>query len=159
MAIDGVNSYLIFFGVPQLYPSYNLLRLITGALCGMSGAVLLFPLLNLALWREAPARPVLGGFRDLGALLLAMAALVAVVYLRPGFLLHPLTLLSGLAVVFFFALFNGLVALVALRRETSVRRWSELALPFAIGLGMGLTEIIAIGRARAVLASLWGLPF
>lgn len=159
MAVDGVNSYLVFFGVPQLYPSHNLLRLVTGALFGVSGAVLLFAFLNMVLWKEAPAKPALRGLRDLGSLLAVPALLVVVVYLSPDFLLRPLTFLSGSAVVFFFALFNGLVALVALRIENAVSRWSELALPFAIGLGMGLAEILAMGRIRAAVTLVLALPF
>jgi len=86
IAVDGVNSYLAFFSVPQLYPSSNLMRLTTGTLFGMSGSVLLFAVLNVVLWEDAPAKPALRGLRNLAALLAAPALLVAVVYLSPDFL-------------------------------------------------------------------------
>ena len=54
-ALDGLNSFLALMGLPHLYAPSNLLRLITGALEGITIAAILLPAINITLWR-APIR-------------------------------------------------------------------------------------------------------
>jgi uncharacterized membrane protein len=51
---DGLNSYLTFFpGAPHLYEPQNWLRLTTGMLNGIALAIVVFPVFNFTLWRDA----------------------------------------------------------------------------------------------------------
>jgi hypothetical protein len=54
MGVDGLNSYLSFFpNAPYLYEPSNLLRLTTGTLNGLALSIIVLPVFNFTLWREA----------------------------------------------------------------------------------------------------------
>ncbi len=158
-AADGTNSFLALLQFPHLYPPSNPLRLITGALAGVSIAAILLPALNMTLWRDPlPARSIANA-HDLLELLLGAAIVVALVAVGWDWLLYPLGLLSGVAVPMLLAALNAMFFLAVRRREGVATHWRHVALPLLVGLALALSQIALIGLARDALTRAYGLPF
>jgi uncharacterized membrane protein len=158
-AIDGFNSFLTLIpGLPYLYEPSNLLRLVTGTLEGLALAAVLLPLANLTLWADPDPRRSIGSWRDLGWLLVAAAAVIALVSSEWAPLLYPLAILSELAILGLVGLVNTMFVLMLMRREGKVMRAREALLPLLLGLALAAVELTAIGLARAALTERLGLP-
>jgi len=159
MVVDGLNSYLSLLSLPHLYEPHNNLRLITGALYGLSLSILLFPVFNFTLWKETKPDEIVKGFKELSILLLGTLFIALIVQGEIDALLYPLALASALGVLLIFTLVNTLLVLVVSGREGQAITWRDALLPLALGLGATLLEIGAVGFARAQLTNLLGLPF
>lgn len=160
MMVDGLNSYLSFFpGLPHLYEPHNTLRLITGALYGLSLAILVFPVFNSTLWKEPKDKEALSGFKELTIILVGVLFIVLIVQAEIDALLYLLALASALGVLLIFTLVNTLLVLVVSGREGQAITWGDALLPIALGLGATLLEIGAVGFVRFHLTRLFGLPF
>lgn len=162
MAVDGLNSYLSLFpNVPfLLYQPRNALRLLTGTLHGLALSVIVFPILNFTLWKEAEDKPALAGLRDLG-LIVALVALpvVLVVQAQVGLLLHPVAIVSVVGVLTMLTVVNSLIIIIALRREAEAVAWWDAALPLVLGFAATLVEIAVIVLVRWQFSIAVGLPF
>ncbi len=158
-AADGLNSYLALAGGPHLYEPANEIRLITGALNGLTMSALTYPVVNVSLWRHPIDSPNIRGLRDLGLLLLLEAALVGLVLSRQALLLYPLALLSATAVLTLLSSVNSVIAVIVLRRENSAETWRQALLPISIGLLLALIQIGLIDLMRyALTGTLEGIP-
>ena len=161
-AFDGVNSYLLLARQEVfLYPPQNWLRLVTGALMGVTMSSFVVPLFNAAVWRPdlSDAQPSVGSWRDVLRLLVVAAVVVAVVLWQPAFLYGPIAAISGLGVIMLLVVVNALLVVLLMRKESKIERWRELALPLAAGVCFTVTEILVIDVARAALTQALGLPF
>ena len=159
-ALDGLNSYLTLLpGLPHLYEPHNLLRLATGTLEGLAIAALLLPVINMALWRAPLQAAPVTSWRDLAWLLAGGALIVAVVDSEWAPLLLPLALLSGLMILGLLGILNTVVVLMLSRREAQATAWRALVLPGLTGLALAMSELAAIGIARAYVTVRFGLPF
>ncbi len=153
---DGVNSLAsTVLQKPFLYEPQNLLRLITGALMGISLGSLLFMLLNGNLYREMNPRPNYENFADFGILLGLTAALVLVVNSQAAFLLYPLSALMLIAILvlnasIWTALASGFMRAASNRRELLPR--------FVIGLVAALLLLDALAIGRVLLGIALGAP-
>jgi uncharacterized membrane protein len=159
-AVDGVNSYLSFFpGAPHLYEPQNWLRFTTGILHGMAISFVVLPVFNFTFWKESSLTPVVTGLRELAAL--TGLCLVIVVLANAGLdpLLYPLALVSSAGLLAMFALLNGAILLIVLRRENRGTGSRSLALVLGAGMLMGLLEIAALDAGRLWLTAVAGLPF
>ena len=117
-AVDGFNSFLTLIpGLPRLYEPSNLLRLITGTLEGLAIAAVVLPVANLTIWASPDPRRSVGSWRDLGWMLVAAAAVIALVNSAWPPLLYPLAILSELAILGLVGLVNAMLALIIMRRE------------------------------------------
>lgn len=158
-AVDGFNSFLTLIpGLPYLYEPRNLLRLTTGALEGLAIAAILLPLANLTVWTKPGPERSVGSCRDLGWMLLAAAAVVALVSSAWPPLLYPLAILSGLATWGLVAIVNTMFVLILLQREGKATRAREALLPLLLGVALAAVELTAIALARAALTERLGLP-
>jgi uncharacterized membrane protein len=158
-AIDGFNSFLTLIpGLPYLYEPRNMLRLVTGALEGLVIAAVVLPLVNLTLWANPEPQRSVGSWRDLGWLLVAAAAVIALVSSEWAPLLYPLALLSELAILGLVGLVNAMFVLMLMRRDGKATHVREALLPLLLGLALAAIELTAIGVARAALTERWGLP-
>ncbi len=99
MGIDGFNALLHDTMLPHLYSPNNDLRLATGLLGGMALAVLTLPVLNVSLWREGKAEPLLTGWRQMTPAVTLQAALFGTVASGAPFTLYPLATLCIVGVV------------------------------------------------------------
>ena len=158
-AADGLNSYLALVGGPHGYEPTNELRLVTGALNGLTMSALVYVVVNVSLWKCPMEVPNIRGWRDLGLLLLLEAGLVGVVLSRQGFLLYPIALLSAAAVLTLLTSVNTVIAVILLGRENSVENWREALFPIAVGFLLCLVQIAVIDLLRYRLTgTLQGIP-
>ena len=69
--IDGLNSFLTLIpNAPHLYEPHNLWRLITGILQGLALSIIVYPVFNFLLWKEADSERVIHNWRELVRLLI-----------------------------------------------------------------------------------------
>ncbi len=157
---DGVNSYMaIFPNGFQLYESSNWLRLVTGALNGLTMSAFIYPIFNITLWRHMTQKPAIRGLRDLIVLLLLEAGMVGLVLARWDFLLYPLALLSALGVLALLTSVNSVLVVMMVRRDNRVDGWREALIPLLAGFTLSMIQIGAIDLIRyAVTGTLEGFP-
>lgn len=155
-AVDGVNSYLHFFpSAPGLYQPSNLLRLFTGTGIGLGIGSVLVPVVRQTLYPAWDPAPILGSWRDLGALVLLGAAIDALLLSGNSLLLYPLALLSAATVVAILTLIYMIVWLMITRREN---RFSGLrqAWPLLVaGFGTAMLQIAVLDAIRFALTGTW----
>ena len=157
MGVDGLNSYSHFFpGLPHLYEPQNWLRLVTGMGNGLTLAALIVPVFNQTLWQNWEARPVLGRFRELVALVLAAAVVVALVLSDNVVVLYPLALLSALGLLALVVALNTTILLIALRRDSRAQGWAGAWLPLLAGFTLAIIEIGAVDAVRFAIFGTWG---
>jgi uncharacterized membrane protein len=153
LGFDGLNSTLRDLGLRHAYAPVNGLRLVTGALTGVSLAVFIVMLVSQVAFRRDARRagaPV-GSMRDLGALLIPVVVYVAIVLTAWGPLRIPLTLLlMASAVTAVAGLALGFVILLA-RREGRATTTRELAGPATVALIAALAIIGMLGGSRFLL--------
>lgn len=158
--LDGLNSYLSLFPrLPHLYEPHNALRLVTGMLNGLALSHLVYPVFSAAVWVEARPQRSIENWRELGLLVVSAGALVGLILAGWGPALYVATLASALGVLTLLGIANGLIGLVALRREQKASRWADLT---DVGLFAGaltLGEIAGLNLLRAWLTRTFGLPF
>ncbi len=144
--IDGLNSFLSLLpNAPHLYQPHNLLRLITGTLNGLALSIIVYPVFNFVLWREADAGRVIRNFRELGYLVIPAALLIWVVQTQASFLLYPVATLSILGVLAMLTLVNTMIVLIVTRREGKAVSWREASLSLLLGLLATLLELAVLG--------------
>jgi len=146
-AADGLNSYLALMGLPHAYEPSNTLRLLTGTLEGMALAFVIWPVAAFAFWRAPEPRRVIRA-QEL-AVLVAVALLVVAVLSQPWAVPRYLAgLLSGLGLVGMFALLNALLLTVALRREGTCEKPTDVLWLLATGLLPALVELVLLSLLR-----------
>lgn len=156
---DGANSYLALIGGPHLYEPNNPLRLTSGALNGLTMSALVYPLLNLTLWRSPVPMAAFRNLRDLGVPLFMEGLLVFLVLSRWDVLLYPLALLSAAGVLALLTGVNTVIAVIVLRRQNSVETFRQAVVPLSIGLALSLIQVGAIDLLRyALTGTLNGIP-
>jgi len=159
-AVDGFNSFLTFFpGVPHLYEPHNLLRLATGTVEGLAIAALALPAFNRSFWAEPLPMRSIGSWQDIAWMLAGGALVAGLVSSDLPFLLYPLAILSGIAVVLLLGVVNSVFVLLILRRDGRMTGWRQAALPLLLGLSLAMIELAVVGLARAALESWAGSPF
>jgi uncharacterized membrane protein len=158
-ASDGLNSYLAMVGGPHLYEPRNWLRLVTGSLNGLAMSALIYPIVNITLWREPREKPAIRHLRDLILLVLMEAGLVGLVLSRWTILLYPLALLSALGVLSLLTGVNSVLMAVLLDRENRAETWRDMIVPLLAGLTVSLVQIGLIDLLRYTLTgTLEGIP-
>lgn len=157
---DGFNSYVALLRqTPLIYPPQNWLRLVTGALMGISLSAFVVPLFNQAVWRLGDDSSPIRSWPEFARLMLAPVMLIAAVLWRPDFLYGPIALLSGLSVIVLLTIVNGLLFMLITKRAGRVERLTQLIGPMLLGLVLTLGEIAAIDTLRAALTRSMNLPF
>lgn len=159
-AFDGFNSYLTLFpGLPHLYEPKNILRVTTGAMQGVALIALVWPFFNVTLWAETRQQRSIASLREVAALLLIIAAIVALVHSEIAGLLYPLALLSVAGTLLMLTLVNTMLVTLALRRASLARSWRHIVPLLVGGLALATIEILVIDLVRAWLTAKLGLPF
>jgi len=150
MAFDGVNSTLTELGLPHLYDSTNLTRLLTGLLSGIAIAPLLVWLIGLmAIPREtARAGAVVGSARELALPLLANTLFAALVMSQQAVFYYPIALISVGGVVGVLALVALLVILGMSGLDGRVTRVRQVVAPGALALLIAFAMLAITATAR-----------
>ena len=157
--IDGLNSFLNFLpNAPHLYEPHNLLRLITGILQGLALSIIVYPIFNFVLWKEADNERVIRNWRELGYLLIPAALLVWIVQTQASFLLHPVAVLSILGVLAMLMIVNTMIVLVVTRRESKAENWRDAFLPLLLGFLATFLELGTLGLLHLALTQRVALP-
>lgn len=154
--IDGLNSYLsLFAAYKPVYQPNNTLRLLTGMGFGLSLMGVVLPVFNSIIWQTPePVAPL----RDLkeSAVLVGSAILVSVAVLaKLAAVLVAAGLISTAGVVLMFGIVGGTVFLTVTRRENSLMRWRDLAVPALAGLVFAISVIGTIDLARHLFTGTW----
>lgn len=152
MGVDGTNSLLVDLGVPNLYPPQNLLRTLTGLGMGISIAVLLQLIFNLALRRDVDdQQPVLANWRELGGILgLDLLVLVAI-YGNLDIMFWPLAFLAFFGITGVLFLVNLLLISLLLGYDGAVTQLRQLVRPATIALIPTLIMLAAFSYLRFML--------
>jgi uncharacterized membrane protein len=155
-AIDGVNSYLQFFpAAPHLYPSSNLLRLVTGLLLGIVLGTIVYSGFNQTAWADWRAEPVMRSPLDLGVVLLLGALVLAAVVSENPLILYPLALLSAASVILLLTVVYSMIGLIITGRENKATSWRELTAPLAFGLTLTFLQIGIFDLVRYWITGTW----
>jgi uncharacterized membrane protein len=147
---DGANSFLsVFPGVPQLYPSSNLMRLITGTLMGITIGSLVFVMFNSLVWRVPNPVAILATRREFLALLGFGMLLVFIIQSEWDPLLYPVVAVSLVAIL---TLHMGVMTALAvsLTRRMALT-WREVLPAFVLGALVAVTYLSAIALLHAAL--------
>ncbi|MBN1976544.1 MAG: DUF2085 domain-containing protein [Anaerolineae bacterium] len=164
-AADGLNSLLAterlsvaivaLFNVRNLYEPQHWLRLATGALNGLAMSVLVYPALNVTIWRNPLPERAIRDLRDLGVLVLlemSMVGLVlALVFVQWPWAIYPLALLGALGVLSLLTSVNTILVLIAVQRENAADKWHEAFIPVLAGFAVSIIQVIAISSMRYAL--------
>ena len=150
MAFDGINSTLADLGLPHLYTSTNMTRLLTGLLSGIAIAPLLVWLLGVvaAPRTEAASRAVVRSPLELAAPLAINAGFAALVVDGRVALYYPIALLSVLGVVGALGLVALLVVLAIGGLDGRVTRLRQIVAPGALALLMTFAFLASTAAAR-----------
>lgn len=147
--VDGMNSYAQFAsGRIWLYRPSNLLRLATGTLNGLALSLLVVPLFNTALWHRPDEQRVITDWTELAGLLSLAIGLVVGLQFATQALLYPLLFLQVLSVIAMLSVVNGIIVILALRRENQAECWREAILPLALGLLLSVCEVGSLALMR-----------
>ncbi len=151
-AVDGLNSYLDFLGLPHLYTPQNVLRLLTGMGEGVALMALFWPLFAQVTW------PVTGreqlGARDIVVVLGIGYASAFLIHVGDGRVRYAFGLLSALGVLIVMTLlFSTLLRLATHRVGTNSSRW-ERGLFLVGGLMVAVLVVMGVGVLRDLLPQL-----
>lgn len=153
---DGVNSFASELrGQPFLYEPQNLLRLLTGALMGVSLGSLLFVMLNSNLYREPLSKPLFENAADFLFLCALALGLVALINSQMEWLLYPLSALMLVAILGLNASIWTALAASFFRAATQPR---DLLPRFAAGGLIALLLLNALALGRYALGVWLGAP-
>ena len=153
MAFDGANSTLTDLGLPHLYASTNVTRLLTGLLSGIAIAPFLVWLLGVvAMQREDSAqRPIVRSPWELLLPLAVNAGFAALVMSERAAFYYPIALISVGGVVIVLAI-TALLAVLAI--SGTAGRMANLRQVAAPG---GLALLIAFAVLAATAAARWSV--
>ena len=158
-AIDGLNSYLDFLpGISGLYPPSAWLRLTTGMLHGLSLSLFIVPMFNFTFWQTPNRRQVVDNCRELGIILVQLAAVELLLQTRAGALLYPLLIVQCVSVLLVLTIVNSMIVVILLHRENHAQRWKDGLLPFGLGLLLSLAEVGGIAALRHLLSAGLAIP-
>ena len=150
--IDGFNSFLSLLPkAPHLYEPHNLLRLITGTLNGLALSIIVYPIFNFVLWKEADTKKVIRNWREMGYLLIPGALLVWIVQTQVSSLLYPVAALSILGTLVMLTMVNTMIVLIVTRRDSKAESWCDAVLPLLLGLLATFLELSALGLLHLAL--------
>ena len=150
MAFDGINSTMSDLGLPHLYTSTNLTRLLTGLLSGTSLAPFLLWLVStVAVPRDKLLpRAVIGSAWELLLPLAINAVFAAAVISEQAAVYYPIALLSVSGVVFALAIVSMLVILGVSGLQGRVMRPRQVVAPGSLALLVAFAVLAAAAALR-----------
>ncbi len=156
MVFDGINSTLADLGLPHLYESTNLTRLLTGLLSGIAIAPFLLWLLGvMATSRgEAPVRAVIQSTWDLLVLLAVNVVFAALVVSEQAALYYPIALISVGGVVGVLAIVALLVILSMGGLEGHITRVRQIIAPGALALLIAFAMLAFTATVRWIVTGM-----
>jgi uncharacterized membrane protein len=153
LATPGMNTTIVsVLNVRNVYEPLHELRLITGALNGLTMSALVYPAFNATMWRQFLPECAIRGLRDLGLLVLLELIMVGVVLslvlIALPWTIYPLALLGALGVLTLLTSVNTMLVLIAVQRENTASTWRAALIPLLAGFTVSLIQIAAISLVR-----------
>ena len=177
-ALDGVNSTTSdgqFYDIVQQFSSRPAgvgilgyapqpwLRLLSGALMGMSMSVVLVPAFNQSLWHDGEETTTVRTWHEMGLLLaieLAMAGLIYLLEPLPSRVaLYAVSAYSALGVLAMFTLLGAMMFVLISHRDATVSGWRNAWVPLVWGVVFALLIVTVMDSARLWLTgTIDGIP-
>lgn len=155
-AFDGVNSYIHLLPKGSgLYEPSNFLRLSTGTLFGIVLSSFVYPGFNQAVWREPTYEPALRTLKDLLALIVLGAIVVAMVLTENPLILLPLALLSSVTVLILLTIVYTMMLLIVFKRENRAQSLKDYSLILFFGLVLSIIQIGVFDLLRYTIFGTW----
>ena len=159
-AVDGTNSFIqLLLKDGPLYQTTNFTRLITGTGVGLGIGLVLYPLFNQTVWVFYERKPVINSWKKF-SILVSMAIILDLAVLSGlNWLLAPLALLSALSVFMTLAILYTTLVILITKQDNKFLIYSQLKLPFLMGLVIALGQIVVFNYLRFILTGTWaGFP-
>jgi uncharacterized membrane protein len=151
-AVDGFNSYMLLLRREVfIYPPNNTLRLITGALMGISLSAFVAALFNQAVWRNPVDRASVDRWPVFAGLLGVAAILVLVVVLRTDAMYGALALLSALGILALLTVVNSVLLMIIRKTHSTFDTWRQLSPYICAGVALSIIEVSLISALRDAL--------
>ena len=158
MGADGFNSLLTDLNLWHPWTTTNATRIITGYLAGVTITIAIVWLVSGTVFQVADRRRVMDSWRDLALSIAPLGLVGLVLWFAPGWLFVPFsTLLVVSAWIVLGTLALVTVLLISRFDERIVQR-SQLHLPGAVGLVLGLAAMLMLAFGRQWLESTLGIP-
>lgn len=152
MVLDGTQALLYDMGLLRLYTPNLHLRLGTGLASGVGIAMVLVPLTNQALWQHPRAdQELFSGWKDVGGMILAQAALFVVTFSNWSPLLLPLSILNSAGILMITSMLTTLILVLLMRRMARFTTWRSTVGYFSSGFVLAALLIITLALARLAL--------
>ena len=176
--LDGVNSttsdgqfYILlqnFITRPEGigilgYAPQPWLRLVSGALMGMSMSAILVPAFNQTMWADGEQKRALRPWHDFALLIVIELAMAAVIYLaepRPEPIFMVLISIYQIAgVLAMFVLLGAMLFTLALRKDATLLQWRDAWVPLVWGIVFALVVISVMDFVRLqITGTIDGVP-
>lgn len=158
MGADGSNSLLTDLNLWHPWTTTNATRIITGYLAGVTITIAIVWLVSGTVFQVADRRQVMDSWRDLALSIVPLGLVGIVLWFAPGWLYVPFSTL----LVFSAWIVLGTLALVTVllisRFDERIVQRSQLHLPGAVGLVLGLAAMLMLAFGRQWLESTLGIP-
>lgn len=163
-AVDGSNSYLalikstradILSGIPILYTTNNVTRVLTGSGMGLLMASLLYPVYNQSIW-QAPRRERAIEWPQFGLLAGIVVLLDMGMLAGNKFILYSAAFLSALGVLMLLSLIFSIGWIMVMKQDNIFDHVRQLWLPTTAGITIAFLLIVTIDLFRLNLTHTWG---
>jgi len=163
-ALDGSNSYLALLrsaepgtlsGLPSLYTTNGVTRVLTGSGMGLVLGSVLYPMYNQSVW-QTPGHERALPWRKFGALAAILAVVDLAILSESPWVLYPVAVLSALGILSLLTIIFSIVWITIMRQDNLFFNVRQLWLPAAAGLTLALVMIIGIDLIRLNLTHTWG---
>ncbi len=162
-ALDGFNSYTtLLTGRAEGLLGYEpqpWLRLLSGALMGMSMSAILVPAFNQAMWADGEATAALRSWSELTLLVVLELVTVGLIYLLEPVLLYPVALYSVAGVLAMFVLLGAMIDAMVWQLDGTFTRWRQIWSPLVWGIVFALLIVGGMNFLRWQLTgTIEGVP-
>ena len=177
-ALDGINSttsdsqlHAIIAQFVAREPGIGILgyapqpwlRLLSGALMGMSMSVVLIPAFNQSLWSDGEDTATLRSVHELVQLIAIEVGMAAIILLLEAAqsiaALYIVSIFGALGTLTMFTLLGAMVFVLILRRDATVSGWHEAWVPMVWGFVFALAIVAGMDAARlGFTGSIDGVP-
>jgi uncharacterized membrane protein len=149
MGLDGTNSLLLDLGLPYLYTPDNVFRILTGALTGVSLAVMVGYLFAVTLWANADYhRPVIGSVREIMTMVGLTVPPVIGVLSGASWLYEPVTIMLLASAVIVVSSLTLILLLLATKRDCRYTQFVEAEGTATVAVIIGVMVMAVIAGSR-----------